>query len=134
MSSDAKIMVGTLGLRDAEHLRARMSREGIEILTVHNRATCTSGCSTTVEVWVHPADLSDIQRLMAEARQKELEGLGADPQLIDQVYDPDQATAVCPACGTEFETSSDACPDCGLGFALPPGATAKRGCGSGGCA
>jgi hypothetical protein len=133
MSDAAKIMVGTLGAREAEHLRSTMAREGIEVLTVHNKMTCSSGCSTTLEVWVHPEDLGDIQRLMSEARQRDLADLGANPELLEQVFDPEQATAVCPACGTRFDTSADECPDCGLGFALPAGTPRKSGCSSGNC-
>jgi rRNA maturation endonuclease Nob1 len=35
---------------------------------------------------------------------------------INQVFDPENPTAVCPACGTEFSTHLGECSDCGLAF------------------
>jgi uncharacterized OB-fold protein len=38
--------------------------------------------------------------------------------MADEGFDPEKATAKCPACGTEFSTTSAECPDCGLVFAV----------------
>jgi hypothetical protein len=115
-----KIMLGQLGASDAERLKTRLAREGIEIATVHNGATCNSGCSVSLEVWAHPDDLPEIDRLMRSDRAKMLGDLGADAALVDSVFDSSAEHATCPACGTQFETRHGECPECGLCFSVAP--------------
>ena len=67
-----------------------------------------------MELWACPEDIPAIQELMREEEARNRQGLNYDPEQAAQVFDPSKDTAVCPACGTEFATSSTECPDCGL--------------------
>ena len=119
LTSPDKVCMGTLAAADAERLRTRLAREGIEIRTIHNGASCKSGCSIQLEVWAHPDDLAEIGQLIAQDRQQALSAMGVDPAQLEAVFDPSQPTAQCPACGTAFATTAQACPDCGLEFQVP---------------
>jgi hypothetical protein len=114
-----KVCMGTLAAGDAERLRTRLAREGIEIRTIHNGASCNSGCSIQLEIWAHPDDLTEIGQLIELDRRRALADLGADLARTDAVFDTSQPTAECPACGTAFSTTAQACPDCGLEFQVP---------------
>lgn len=111
-----KQIFAILPTRDAEWLQARLAKEGIEVASVYNQQTCTSGCSPSKEVWVHPQDVDSIQRIIVGDRLKTLEDLGADVRLLNQVFDDTKTHATCPACGFSFETKNLSCPDCGLSF------------------
>jgi len=46
----------------------------------------------------------------------ENEGHDIDHSILNNVFDSNAQTAVCPCCGTSFSTSLKECPDCGLVF------------------
>lgn len=118
-----KQLIGKASVQAATALKGRLASDGIEVVLVHNAATCGRGCGgNEVEIWAHPADVPDIAGLLDGARRAELSSMGYDPQLADQIFDPSAESAVCPACGTQFKTSSIDCPECGLCLA-PPGTT-----------
>lgn len=112
-------MLGILAVRDAERLRSRMEREGVTVVLAYNHSTCKTGCSPSQEIWAHPDDVETIGAVMQKERMAVLQDLGADPELLEQVFDTSKATATCPACGTEFATTAAECPECGLGFEVP---------------
>ena len=116
MSAEEKTMIGVVGVRDAEILASRLASEGIEVHAVYSHASCKSGCSPTKEIWAHAGDIAAIQQIMRDEHFKTLAEMGVDAKQVHQVFDPLKPTAICPACGVEFETSKTECPDCGLGF------------------
>ena len=113
-----KQLVGLLPARDAELLKSRMEKHGIEIMAITNDASCKSGCTPSKEVWAHPADVQTIHTLILRERMEALADLGADVRLLSEVFDPLQPQATCPACGFKFETALGCCADCGLNFSL----------------
>lgn len=116
MVADEKIMIGMIGARDAEILESRLAKHGIEVATIFNHTTCKTGCSPSKEIWAHSEDVGAIQQILHQEHIKMLEEMGANPDQINQVFDPTNPLAICPACGTEFATSMQQCPDCGLAF------------------
>ncbi len=119
-----KICLGVLPANEGTRLKSLLATKDIEIVLLFNHATCTSGCrgSGTVELWAHKNDLDEIVKTFSVEKLRLLDGLEFDPEIINQVYDPSQEAAICPACGTKFSTSLGECPDCGLGFSLPKSA------------
>ena len=113
-----KELVGLLPARDAEILKTNMEKHGIEIMAITNNASCKSGCTPSKEVWAHPTDVQTIHTLILRQRLEALADLGADVRLLNEVFDPSQPQATCPACGSKFETSLGSCSDCGLNFSL----------------
>ena len=116
MSDVEKAMLGIMELNDAKRLKAKLAEMGVEIELGHNKETCTKGCKVTVEVWSDPKHLPKIQEVLNEERSKLMDDLDVDPELHNQVFDPNAETAICPACGTKFSTESAECPECGLVF------------------
>lgn len=116
MDSDSKKMIGLLGVRDAELLESRLAKEGIQIATIFNHSTCKTGCSPSKEIWAHAEDVHEIQKILLDEHLKVLTEMGVSLEQINQVFDPANPSAVCPACGTEFSTTNLECPECGLAF------------------
>jgi rRNA maturation endonuclease Nob1 len=69
-----------------------------------------------MELWAHQDDVLAIRQFIEESRAMAIKELGADAELINQVFDPSKPDATCPACGSVFGTSTAQCPDCGLNF------------------
>jgi hypothetical protein len=116
MSPDDKVLLAVLGVRDAEMLASRLGAQGINIATIYNHSTCTTGCSPSKEIWAHVDDVPVIKRCIQEERLAMLNEMGVNLEQIEKVYDPSQGEATCPACGTCFLTAHEACPECGLQF------------------
>lgn len=118
MSSQEKALIGKALEATAQNLKARLAQMDIEIALAHNAGGCGSGgCKPgEVEIWAHKDDVEEIQRLLEGQWRAHMESMGHDPDLANQVFDPEKETAICPACATEFSTKLNECPDCGLCF------------------
>lgn len=131
MHSEEKILLGKANAQKCEMMRHYLAGHGIEIATIHNKITCSSGCSTELEIWAHAADADQIDALLKELYQQEMRDHGYNADLLNAVYDPTAEEATCPACGIVFSTSHRECPECGLGFGEP--IVKKSACASGKC-
>jgi hypothetical protein len=117
MSIDDRVVLGIAELQEAKRIRSLLEEQGIRIELVSNPRTCsTGGCQVTVELRAHPNDAPAFEAFVKKERERELAELEVDPELLEQVFDPERESATCPACGTSFSTSSRECPDCGLVF------------------
>lgn len=108
------IRLAVLPLNDAKQLQDQLHKDGINVVLNHNKQTCTRGCTITVEILGHEKDIPTIASIYQSSFQKLAEGHEVNWDVANAVFDPSQATALCPACGTEFSTSLTECPDCGL--------------------
>lgn len=108
------IRIAVLPLQEAKNLQDQLRSKNIELKLEHNEATCTRGCSVTVEVHGLEKDLPQIAQIYQENYLKLLEGHEVDYEAINSVFDPSRSTATCPACSTEFSTKETECPECGL--------------------
>ena len=108
------IKLAVMGLNEAKDLKNKLEARGVELVLNHNDASCTRGCSVTVEVHAKESDLPVIQEVYSQGYMKSLEGLNFDPNVVNSVYDTSQEKAICPACSFEFSTQNKECPDCGL--------------------
>ena len=119
-NAPGKVLLGVIDLVEAKRLRNVLAERGVVLELISNPATCSSGkCGTSVEVYVDAEQVAQFRAFIAAERAIVLEGLGARPELHDEVFDSEKENAICPACGTEFSTRSVECPDCGLGFVSP---------------
>ncbi len=118
MEDGSKVLLGKLGVPEAQHLKNSLAKHGFEIAVIHNHASCNKGCSPQVEVWANSEDVTDILQTVSAAQRAEWAGNGYDAELANQVFDPDASEATCPACGTKFSPTQASCPDCGLCFGI----------------
>lgn len=113
----SKIIIGTMGIEEAKKIQDDLAQQDINIYLDHNPTTCTRGCSVTVEVACDETSISNV----AEYFQKNFKNMAQDQmvnwELMNEVFDPNQEMATCPACGTKFRTTNTECPECGLCFA-----------------
>lgn len=113
----SEVMIGVIEYNEAKRLKAALSELKIEVTLVGNPQTCaTKGCKITVEVHARESDLPAIGEHIRQDRLKSYEGLDVNPELHGSVFDSEQESATCPACGATFSTTLKACPDCGLVF------------------
>jgi rRNA maturation endonuclease Nob1 len=115
---NGKIPIGIIEFNEAKKLIEAMAEKGVELEARHNDQTCRTKCKPSVEVWVKLEDIPAIQQYMHEKNLSilEAEGIDIDHERLNSVYDPESKIAVCPACGTEFNTDQKECPECGLVF------------------
>ncbi len=110
------IRLGTMPLEEAKNLQRILATRQVDAQLDHNAHTCTRGCTVTVEVLVPEMAIPVVQEVMKEQYQKLTQGLSVDWNLLNEVFDPSNESATCPACGTKFSTQTVECPDCGLCF------------------
>jgi hypothetical protein len=110
------IKVGILPLHDAKELQRILLSRNIPVELNHNGQTCSRGCTVTVELLAPREALAQVQSTLREQHQKLAEGHKVDWDLLEATFDPAKSQATCPACGTQFSTTSTECPDCGLCF------------------
>lgn len=108
------IKIAVMPLQEAKSFQDQLMQRGVSIQLEHNEKTCTRGCTVTVEVIGQQQDLPLIAEVYQSNFAKLLEGHEVNLDIMNAVFDPNQKTATCPACGTNFATSSSECPECGL--------------------
>ena len=116
MIQEEKTLLGIISASEAEIITNVLSEAGIDVLAVTNHSSCTTGCTPSKEVWAHPTDVAAIHQILQQRHMRTMQEMGADLEQINQVFDPAKATAICPACGTEFSTKETQCPECELAF------------------
>jgi hypothetical protein len=114
MMEENLVAIGVFKMADAEIIRTELREKEIEVVMYHNEQTCTTGCATTVELHVGRDNVQQVVVYFEDKQNKRLDGYEFDRALLDEVYDPSQETARCPACGTVFATKHTSCTDCGL--------------------
>lgn len=132
ISEDGKVLLGTVEMSEAKRLKDELLEKNIKIELKFNESTCRKGkgCTTTVELWGNETDIQEIRQFFQSERMKLYDGLEFNPEIANQAFDTAKDTAVCPACGTAFPTTSKECPDCGLVFAIPETETSDGTSGS----
>ena len=116
-AADDIVVVHQAALADVRHLAALFKVEYIESLISGDESSCGKGCcAPKYYLNVRREDAPVALRILQEEyhRTTALAGHGADN--IDGVFDQDAGEAQCPACGSEFATTTTTCPDCGLCF------------------
>lgn len=108
------VKIAIMNLDEAKSLQKKCEPKNVELVLNHNETTCTRGCSVTVEVHAKEADIPVIQEIYSSMYEKLLEGHDVDLKVMHEVFDPAASSAICPACGFEFDTKNHECPDCGL--------------------
>ena len=111
------VTLGEVEYGEAKRLQAVLAERGVQMLLASNPDSCgTGGCKPKLEVRVPSQSMELVRAFFEEERKRSMDGLEHDASLGDEVFDPERATARCPACGTEFSTQLKECPDCGLCF------------------
>ena len=108
------LRIAVMPLAEAKAFQDDLLKEGVELVLNHNEQTCSRGCSVTVEVLGYEKDLPKIVEKYENNYKKLLDGLDVNWEAVNSVFDPNKATATCPACATEFATTNTECPECGL--------------------
>ena len=111
------IKLGTMNINDANGLQDKLAQQEIHIKLDHNEATCTRGCTVTVEVWAKETEVQFVHDYLGNEYAKMLDGHKIDINQLNAVYDSNAEFVQCPACGHRFRPDiSNECPDCGLAF------------------
>jgi len=112
------VLLGKADYAEAKRILAQLAERGIELKLSAQSEDCqaTGRCKVTVEVFARFGDMERVQEFFQHERIRDLGGLPVDPSLLGEVFDTEKPTAKCPACGTEFPTTSGECPECGLCF------------------
>lgn len=120
MDEEERVSLGEAPYAEAKHIQNRLSEAGIRIELASDPDHCSSGgCAPKLILSARMEDLPIIHEILGAEARKTFEGLEFDAQRIaNAVFDPEQAHAECPACGTKFSTKLLECPDCGLGFGV----------------
>ncbi|MCO4754135.1 MAG: hypothetical protein KC478_06620 [Bacteriovoracaceae bacterium] len=112
------LKIAILPLNEAKEIQSQLATQGVEIRLDHNETTCRRGCTVTVEMWAKQDDIPAVQKTFSENFAQSLEGHDVDWSRLSEVFDPSKDSAVCPACGENFSTSSSECPGCGLNLGV----------------
>lgn len=109
-------LIAVMPLQEAKMLKSNLVNKGVEIELNHAKETCNRGCTVTVEVHANESDIPKIVEVIEQDFQSLIENPDFDAKNLDQVFDPNQSMATCPACTHRFATTLSECPDCGLSF------------------
>lgn len=109
-----EIFLGIMELQDATNHQLALKRKGVDVVFRTHRETCTSGCKITVELWGQEQDSSTLESYFSHEQKRQLASLGANEELLKEVYDTSAEKVICQACGHEFTPEHTECPDCGL--------------------
>lgn len=110
-----EIQLGTMEIKEAQALRDRLKKEGVEVILKGNDNTCRSGnCKVTVDLWAQEQDLGLIREFMSKEFFGHLKGHNINLEALNQVFDPNASEVTCQACGFKFSSDKTECPDCGL--------------------
>ena len=117
-NTEGKVLIGIIEINEAKRLKEKLLNKGINIDLIHNDETCKKSYQTKIEVWVDLESIAEVQQMIHEENMHLIlsEGVEINPEQLNQVFDPDAETTICPACGTTFSTKLKECPDCGLVF------------------
>lgn len=117
-NTEGKVLIGIIEINEAKRLKEKLLTRGIDIDLIHNDETCKKSYQTRIEVWVTLESIAEVQKMIQDENMDLLisEGVEINHDQLNQIFDPDAETTVCPACGTTFSTKLKECPDCGLVF------------------
>ena len=117
-SKDGKILIGVIEINEAKRLKEKLSIHDVNIELIQNDETCKKSYQTKVEVWVASEYIEEVQKVIHAENMHMImsEGVDVNPEQLNQIFDSEAETAVCPACGTSFSTKLKECPECGLVF------------------
>jgi len=117
-TNNEKILIGVIEVNEAKRLKEKLSSRGVSIDLIHDDETCKKSYQSKVEVWVNSDSMETVQKMIHEENMHMImsEGVDVNPDQLNQVFDSEAETAVCPACGTSFSTKLTECPECGLVF------------------
>lgn len=110
-------LIGEAPIRDAKRLQERLAEIGVAVRLASDPENCGSCNPQGAKVAMFVAQ-TDLEKVKAWAQAQ---GPAVQDPSAEVVFDPEQAEATCPACGTRFSTQLAECPDCGLGFGGLPG-------------
>lgn len=102
---------------NVKNFQVLLEREGIPSLIAGDSSSCGKGCCAgDVRLQVRMTDVPEVMAVLTREHMQTT-GLGDhDTSLGEAVFDPEAASATCPACGCTFATDDKTCPDCGLCF------------------
>jgi hypothetical protein len=100
-----------------KELQAYLLRRGIPSLAVKESAGSCGCRGAELLLQVREPDLGDALTALEQEHRQSTALSDHDVCFTDEVFNPEEPEAVCPACGHRFSTSSAICPDCGLCFA-----------------
>jgi len=102
-------------LQDMRHIENLLRAERIGTLLVGDENSCGKNCcATSFVLCVRREDAGDALSILEKEFRRATALDHHDTTHADNIFDLTAGSAVCPACGYSFSTSTTTCPDCGL--------------------
>jgi hypothetical protein len=117
MSESTLHFLGTALFTEAKRIQAALKERGVIVTLINNPdAPAAAGKPQKIEMYVEEEAVPQVAEFFRQEKARDLGGLEIQPELLDEVFDPEKDTARCPACSEVFSTRLTECPGCGLGF------------------
>jgi hypothetical protein len=117
LTVDDEIVIIQKGtLQELKRLEELLEKECIGVMVAGDEQSCSSGkCGPgTFYLQVRAEEAQDALKVLQDEFDRTTNLAEHDLSNNDAVFTPRSESAVCPACGCEFNPTSPECPDCGL--------------------
>ena len=117
MSESEMHFLGIADYSEANRIQAALKERGITLHLTTNPENCsTKNCKPGLEMFVSEEHIPAVVEFLQKDKTRDLGDLEINPELLNEVFDPEKDSARCPACGETFSTKLFECPGCGLSF------------------
>lgn len=113
---DTLVAIRKGGLFDMKNLKRLLEKGSVPALIARDENCGRGCCGPEVLLQIRQQDLQRAAVILEEEHIKTTAGAEVAVDQVAAVFDPEEACAVCPACGHEFTPDGPDCPDCGLQF------------------
>ncbi len=103
-------------LKQLKSVAHTLEKEGIPSLLMGEKPGCSKGCcgGPAAYLAIRREDVPLAQRVIQRYWDRTTGLASFDTSGSETVVNMDTGDGTCPACGFQFQTSTDTCPDCGL--------------------
>ncbi|MFP3984012.1 MAG: hypothetical protein ACLFV2_10030 [Desulfurivibrionaceae bacterium] len=103
-------------LKELKGAAAALEKENVSSILMGEDPGCSKGCCGGPGAYlaVKREDVPEAQGIIQRYWERTTGFSTYDTSGCEEVVNKDNGEAICPACGFQFQTSTDTCPDCGL--------------------
>jgi len=113
---DTLLTVRKGGLYDMKNVKRLLGNSFIPALITKDDSCGRGCCGPEVLLQIRQQDLQKAAVILEEEHIRTTSGADTAVVHAEAVFNPEEAHAICPACGHEFTPDGPNCPDCGLQF------------------
>lgn len=111
-----ELFLGIMPLNEAKRIQKKLAELEVPSELKTNDATCTTGCTVTVELWTDSQYEDQVRAFFSKEQERDLGGLEINAAFLNETFDPEADEVTCQACGEKFgpKVNASECPECGL--------------------